>query len=122
MPRPQKCRFIQNMPEESYFSPTVENMELLEKVVISFDELEALRLADFQDLSHIEAAEKMGVSRATFGRILEKARRNSADALINKKKIFISGGKFCHKRDMQKKCDRTGECLSCCKTFMQQNK
>jgi uncharacterized protein len=88
MSRPQKCRFIQNLPVESYFNPTVDDLTSVEQVVISFDELEALRLADFIGLSHVESAEKMGISRATFGRILEKARKSSADALINKKKYL----------------------------------
>ena len=118
MPRPQKCRFIQNLPVESYFNPDIGNLDLIEQVIITFDELEALRLADLEGLSHIDSAEKMGISRATFGRILEKARRHSADALINKKKIFIMGGKFCHRRDMKKNCDRKGECMSCCKNFI----
>jgi len=36
----------------------------------------------------------MGVSRATFGRILQKARSIVADALINGKAINIEGGNY----------------------------
>ncbi len=59
---------------------------------LSLDECEALRLADFEGLSHEDAGELMGVSRATFGRIIERARKTVADALINGKAIRIEGG------------------------------
>jgi Zn finger protein HypA/HybF involved in hydrogenase expression len=36
----------------------------------------------------------MGVSRATFGRILHQARQTVADALINGKAIKIDGGNY----------------------------
>ncbi len=121
MSRPQKCRFIQNLPEESFFNPTVDDLDIIEQVIISFDELEALRLADLEGLSQAESAEIMGISRSTFGRIIEKARKNSADALINKKKIFIMGGKFCNKHDKKSNCNRKGECMSCCKNFNSPN-
>jgi predicted Fe-Mo cluster-binding NifX family protein len=39
----------------------------------------------------------MNISRATFGRIVEKARKIVADALINGKSIIIEGGEFCNK-------------------------
>jgi len=55
----------------------------LEEVVLCLDELEAMRLADYEDLYHEEAALRMQVSRATFGRILDGARRKVAGAIIN---------------------------------------
>jgi predicted DNA-binding protein (UPF0251 family) len=45
------------------------------------DEFEAIRLADLERLYHEQAAEKMGISRQTFGRILEAARSKVAKAL-----------------------------------------
>jgi uncharacterized protein len=59
---------------------------------MTLDELEALRLADFQGLYHEQAAECMGVSRATFGRILVAARGKSARALVEGHMLEISGG------------------------------
>lgn len=56
---------------------------------LEHDELESIRLADFEQMSHEEGAAKMNVSRATFGRILEKARFKIADAIINGKAIKI---------------------------------
>lgn len=56
-------------------------------VSLNFEEYEALRLADYDFMNHDEAAVKMDVSRATFARIYESARRKIADALVNVKEI-----------------------------------
>jgi uncharacterized protein len=69
-------------------------MPLLDEVVLTVDECEALRLADLQALSHEEAATKMKISRATFGRIIEKARQTVVDAIVNGKAIRIEGGNY----------------------------
>lgn len=59
---------------------------------LTLDGLEALRLADLEGLYQEEAARRMGVSRATFARVLAGARRQVADALVNGKALVISGG------------------------------
>jgi len=61
-------------------------------VVLSLDEAEALRLADLDGLYQRAAAQRMGVSRPTFARIVESARRKTADALLNGKHLRIAGG------------------------------
>lgn len=61
----------------------------LEEVAISLDELESIRLADFEGLYHEEAAEKMNISRPTFGRILGEARRKLAEAVVEGKALKI---------------------------------
>jgi predicted DNA-binding protein (UPF0251 family) len=61
-------------------------------VVLTLDELEALRLADLEGLSQEEAAAKMNVSRPTFGRIVDQARKKVATALIRERGIGIEGG------------------------------
>jgi predicted DNA-binding protein (UPF0251 family) len=66
----------------------------LEQVQLTVDELEALRLADFLGVSHEQAGSQMGVSRATFGRIIEHARKIVADALIHGKAINVGGGNY----------------------------
>ncbi len=65
-------------------------MDNLEEVILEHDELEALRLADFLALSHEAGAAKMKISRATFGRIIEKARYKIADCILNGKAIRIN--------------------------------
>lgn len=54
----------------------------LEEMSLDLDELEALRLADYEGLYHQESALRMAVSRATFGRIVASARRKVAEAII----------------------------------------
>lgn len=58
-------------------------------VTLGRDELEALRLADLEGLYQETAAERMGVSRATFGRILTRARAAVAEALVGGKVLVI---------------------------------
>ena len=64
----------------------------LEEVILGFDEAEALRLADLEGLYQEAAARSMGVSRQTFGRIIETARRKTVDAILNSKALRIDGG------------------------------
>jgi predicted DNA-binding protein (UPF0251 family)/predicted Fe-Mo cluster-binding NifX family protein len=63
----------------------------LEEVRLGLDEAEALRLADLEGLYQEAAARSMGVSRQTFGRIIEAARRKIADAVLNGKSLRIDG-------------------------------
>jgi predicted DNA-binding protein (UPF0251 family) len=94
MVRPQKDRIIAFNPEVSYFKPRGIPMIKLDETRLTVDEREAIRLADLLGLSHEEAGRKMGVSRATFGRIVQRARKAVADALINGKAINIEGGNY----------------------------
>jgi len=64
----------------------------LEKIVMSLDEFEAIRLADLEGYYQEEAAGRMQVSRPTFSRIVEAARRKVADALMHGKVLQIEGG------------------------------
>lgn len=66
----------------------------LDEVQLTVDEREAIRLSDLIGLSHEEAGRRMGVSRATFGRIIQRARKAVADAIINGKAINVEGGKY----------------------------
>ena len=66
-----------------------DKMTNLEEIILEIDELESLRLADFLALSHEQAASQMIISRATFGRIIEIARKKIVDAILNGKAIKI---------------------------------
>ncbi len=59
---------------------------------LTLDEFEALRLADYEGLYHEQAAREMGISRATFGRILEEARKKIVAAILNNHAFLIEGG------------------------------
>ncbi len=66
----------------------------IERVVITVDELEAIRLKDFEGLVQEEGAKRMGISQPTFQRALTSARSKIADALANGKCIMIEGGDY----------------------------
>lgn len=94
MVRPIKDRLVAFNPDVSYFKPRGIPLMELEEVVMKVDECEAIRLADLMNLSHEAAGKQMGVSRATFGRIVQRARKSVADAVINGKAIRIEGGQY----------------------------
>ncbi|MCX6236851.1 MAG: DUF134 domain-containing protein [Bacteroidia bacterium] len=92
MPRPKRIRRMNNPPHFKGFSPiglTEENLP----VIINFEEYEAIRLSDFELHGHVEAAQIMGISRPTYTRIYESARRKVAEAFVLGKTIVFEGGK-----------------------------
>ena len=89
LPRPRKCRVIQCRPDATYFKPRGIPLVDLDEISISIDELESIRLADFEGLYHEDAALKMQISRQTFGRILNEARRKVAECLLKSKALKI---------------------------------
>jgi len=92
MPRPCKCRLIARQPPASAFKPGGIPGRQLDVIELGLDELEALRLADLEGLYHDAAAARMGVSRPTFGRLLERARHKVACALLRSKMLVFKGG------------------------------
>jgi len=71
------------------FKPCGTRQSELQSVRLEADELEAVRLADFEGLYQQECAERMEISRTTFSRTIESARRKIADALLHGKSINI---------------------------------
>jgi predicted DNA-binding protein (UPF0251 family) len=110
MPRPKCCRTVGGLPAAKYFKPQGIPLTELEDVVLSIDEYESVRLADYERLYQERAAERMNVSRQTFGRIVESAHRKIAEALINGKALKIEGGdvriRTCRKNRV---CAHTGK-------------
>jgi len=94
MARPTSRRVIEKPPIMEGFKPFGVPIHDLEPVILLFEEFEALRLADHLGLPHKEAARRMNVSRPTFTRICDKARRTIATALVEGKVLFIEGGNF----------------------------
>lgn len=92
MPRPPKCRWVGEFPPGVVFKPLGYPMRLNGVGQLSLDELEALRQAHALERTQEEGAEAMGISRSTFGRILESAHRKVTDALLNCKTLTIDGG------------------------------
>lgn len=64
-------------------------MRRLEEVVLTKEEMEAIKLKDFDALEQIEASEKMNTSQSTFQRILVSARKKIAEAIVEGKALKI---------------------------------
>ncbi len=107
MPRPQDNRIVLEPPLFSEFKPLGIKGQDLERIQLALDEFEAFRLADHIGLSHAEAADEMGISRPTFSRLIEKARKNVADFIIQGKLLTIEGGSV-HFRNNIIRCQSCG--------------
>jgi len=94
MPNRRRYRRINGPPMMEGYKPFGVPMRELESVVMSLEEYEALRLADYENLTHVEAAKKMNISRPTFTRLYDKARKNVAKAFVEGKAILIRGGTY----------------------------
>jgi predicted DNA-binding protein (UPF0251 family)/DNA-directed RNA polymerase subunit RPC12/RpoP len=107
-------RRVSCFPKATYFKPREIPLCCLEITNLSIEELEAIRLCDLLQVEQDEAADRMGVSRKTFWKDLQKARQKVADALVNGKAIEISGGEYvnsgeCKVEFLCKECDNLWE-------------
>lgn len=84
MPRRVACRF-----NGRGFRPIGHPACELPVVHLGLDELEAIRLVDRELLYQDAAAERMGISRQTFARILTRARESVAECLFENKILLI---------------------------------
>lgn len=94
MPRPPRCRLVEDAPSVTYFKPQGIPLRDLTEVCLGVDSFEAIRLADLEGLTMEEAAARMGVSRHTFGRVLADGRRAVAEALVAGRALRIAGGNY----------------------------
>jgi uncharacterized protein len=92
MPRPKLRRRMTNPPHFKGYLP-IGLPECTNPVLILYEEYESIRLCDYEFLSQMEASQIMGISRPTFTRIYESARRKVAQAFIQGKAIVFEGGK-----------------------------
>jgi predicted DNA-binding protein (UPF0251 family) len=72
------------------FSPSPQTN--LTPIIIEPAEIEALRLVDLEGLSQEEAGERMGVSRGTIWRLVQSARKKTAQALSEGKHLQVGTG------------------------------
>ena len=92
MPRPEKERIVHKPPLFTGFKPMGIQSKYLKQVNLTLDEFEAFRLSDDIGLSHADAAQEMEISRSTFTRLIEKARKKIAELIINGSMLSIDGG------------------------------
>lgn len=110
MPRPKRQRRLQKPPIGYGFRPLRNNFEEDQVIQLLFEEYESLRLADYDGLSQEAAAVEMQVSRPTFTRIYEKARKKMAKALVENKTLNVAGGSVSFEHEWFR-------CLTCDTTF-----
>ena len=121
MGRPKKCRWVETEPGVTFFKPRGIPLRSLQQIVITVDELEAMRLADFLEMTQEEVAQRMQVSRPTVTRMLSRAHRVVAEALVHGKAICIEGGDYrvgqhcqhCGQWSIQESGDPAAECCTC---------
>ena len=92
MPRPCRLRMIAAEPPAAIFKPAGVPARELQWIWLALDEFEALRLADLLGLDQEQAALQMGISRPTLGRLLDRARRKTAQMLAEGCALLIEGG------------------------------
>jgi len=114
MTRPKYCRKVGCEPGASCYKPEGVPLSKLEEVIITLDEFEALRLSDFEGLYQENCASKMNISRQTFGRIIDSARKKIADALVHGKALKIDGGTVSFEENGKIKCSRCDYSSLCC--------
>ncbi len=78
---------IEKAPTAGQFTPMPQGNP--EPILVEPAELEALRLVDLEGLSQEEAGKKMSVSRGTVWRLLQSARKKTAQALSEGRPIRI---------------------------------
>jgi len=94
MPRKVKCRKVEFSPDTTSFIPSNNRSDDVDNIVLTLEELEAMRLKDIEGLTQQECADRMEVSRQTFQNIIDSARKKVAVALTNGLSITIRGGYF----------------------------
>lgn len=89
-PRPRLRRHIRFSPNVTFFKPQGVPMRELDLIELNLEEIEAVRLTQYQSLSQIEAAEMMKTSQSSLQRILSSALKKIATALVEGKAIKIT--------------------------------
>jgi predicted DNA-binding protein (UPF0251 family) len=87
MPRRKRLRRVVAPPGFKGYKPYGNSKHKKQHVELLYEEYEAIKLADYDLMNHLEASKLMGVSRPTFARIYESARRKLANALVETREI-----------------------------------
>lgn len=87
MPRRKRMRKVVAPPGFKGYKPYGHKQSSRQQIDLLYEEYEAIKLADYDLMNHLEASRLMGVSRATFARVYESARRKIAQALVECREI-----------------------------------
>ena len=106
MARPRQNSSVQIPPRVQGFIPLGYYANESEPVYLNIEEYEAIRLLDYEDLSQVDAARVMKISRPTLTRVYERARKKIAIALTESHQVLIEGGNAIYN-------GRWYQCLNC---------
>jgi uncharacterized protein len=90
--RPKKCRHVSWRPTVTVYKPAGIPVRELQEITLQLDELEAMRLADVEQMYQVEAACRMKISRSTYARLLKAGRSKVTEALCTGKALAIDPG------------------------------
>ena len=91
-PRRKRYRRISAPPSIKGYKPIGIPRKQIGEIIMLYEEYEALKLADYENLTQEEAAKRMDISRPTFTRIYDRCRKKLAKAFIEGQAIIIEGG------------------------------
>ena len=91
-PRPKNNRNVFDPPRFRGFKPFGYYASQGEPVLLLFEEYASIKLCDYELMVQSEAAKAMKISRPTFTRIYESARRKIALALSESRTIEVEKG------------------------------
>ncbi len=94
MVRPRRTRRIFFQPNVTYFKPVGIPIRNLDEVILNFDEVEAIRLIDSEEMEQNDACKKMKISQSTLSRLLKSGRRKLSEGIVKGNAIKIEGGNF----------------------------
>lgn len=92
--RPTKERHVEQLPPVSQYKPVGVPLYSVDEIVVTVEEMEAIRLADVEGLDQEPASVSMGISRPTFHRILARAHTKIGKAIWEGKSFRIDGGTY----------------------------
>jgi len=89
MARPRKARTLESLPAPAIYIPAGWTQQQTAPVEIAIEDFEIMRLTDGHGYTIEEAAKKVGVSRSTAGRMLERARRALALGIEKRAPVYL---------------------------------
>ena len=92
MSRKKIERLVKEPPLYTSFKPTGVPKGDMVRIILTLDEYEAIKLADYKGFDHADAALEMEISRSTFSRLVMKAREKVAKFIIDGCELNIDGG------------------------------
>ena len=110
MPRIKKCRSVESLSTIRGLYASADGLSIQdEPILLNSDEYEAIRLSDYLFLTQAQASEKMSISRPTFTRIYENARRKIAKAIVEGRSLVFENSSD---RIMWRRCSICGASFS----------